>query len=53
MTVIKTCPNCEEEVEVKNSICPNCGEEFHRKEKSVKLDEFDEEETDWGSEFEN
>lgn len=40
--MIAICPNCEEEVEIKHGYCPNCGDEFHRQEKVVKLDEWEE-----------
>lgn len=40
--MLKYCPNCEDEVEVKHSICQTCGEEFHGQSKTVKFDEWEE-----------
>jgi len=53
---MKTCPNCEEEVEVKHNVCPSCGEEFHEKVRIFEMDTFEEDDVfsgdSWGSEFE-
>ncbi len=54
---MRTCPNCEEEVEVKHGLCPICGEEFHEKVKKYEIDTFTDDTDEisgdsWGSEFE-
>ena len=49
--MLKLCPNCNEEVEVKYGFCPECGEEFKDETKKVKCDDWEEEdeytETEW------
>jgi len=54
--MLKYCPNCEEEVEVKHGICSICGEEFHEEVKVFEMDTFETDDdfsgSSWGSEFE-
>lgn len=54
--MLKFCPNCYEEAEVRHGLCSNCGEEVRDEEESFEPDTFESEdewtESDWGQDIE-
>lgn len=53
--MLKYCPNCQDETEIKHNICTECGEELFEEKKVVKNDEWEDEdehtESDWGQDI--
>lgn len=54
--MIKLCPNCDEETEVRYGLCRECGEEVRDEDGRIEMDSFEKEdewtESDWGQDIE-